>query len=177
MAQQIIADREMGSTKEVQGCIQQTTDQYPTMPEEFQSQHADTHTISSPTPSGLVEVESASTPGLVHFLTPDLRHCSCKYHSFSGEVCSHQRIARIRRFKARVRERRMREREVRYGLEADHSRFGDEGLWHVVEVRNGERRRITSAATYDAAARDVRNLRAGNEAGRKLLARVEGKVA
>ncbi len=47
-----------------------------------------------------VEVESASRPGLVHFVSPDLMHCSCKA---TVEVCRHQRIARIRQAKATKR--------------------------------------------------------------------------
>jgi hypothetical protein len=46
-----------------------------------------------------IEVESASRPGLVHYVSPDLKSCSCEA---TVEVCRHQRVARIRAAKARM---------------------------------------------------------------------------
>jgi len=51
----------------------------------------------------LVKVESASRPGMVHFVSADLMHCSCEHHAITGGLCRHIRQARIRSAKrARV---------------------------------------------------------------------------
>ncbi len=46
-----------------------------------------------------VEVESASRPGLVHYVSADLMHCSCEA---TVEVFRHVRIARVRIAKKRL---------------------------------------------------------------------------
>ncbi len=61
----------------------------------------DTNRIPQPTTNRKpIEVESASRPGLVHFVSPDLKSCSCKA---TVEVCRHIRQARIRQAKATKR--------------------------------------------------------------------------
>lgn len=45
---------------------------------------------------GSIRIESASRPGLHHYVSEDFRFCSCEAGTYGAETCSHRRVARIR---------------------------------------------------------------------------------